>query len=399
MELDNYRLRKLQGRHLQALDHLQMNALLTCQYDIFLECALRHSTVVSSLQSVVAYIECIRSLLMHNTVSTINLNSLQRTLLIYVGLGLRLVMLAPDCVQLRGGCFLIILRLKKLEQLLHLLPEKFLLADKSEFVNIEQFAESQNNIVSKAGVVVDNTQVLRSKEMDLRSALGSSGVVEDAIVLLEEILAMSNTLLESLGVSVDAELQTLDMRTKFKRLMIQRERETDSTLPRDPPKSILYSQARDGVPMPKTDTLFFSNADDPNATFDSSHSYANEGATRVHEKGHQVPASLKLIFDTDDITGKDLEDLMGARREWIHREQYEESENGEKETSVRKYRPLFEVAIADSRLDNKSNKANVNHNGDTAGSVTSKSNSITSLSQLIASKKAAGNLKREISKK
>lgn len=355
-ELESYRLRKLQGRHLQALDHLQMNAALTCQYDIFLECAVRHSTVVSSLHTVCAYIESTRSILIHNSISTINLNSLQRTLLLYVGLGLRLIMLAPDCVQLRGGCFLILHRLQRFEQLLGLMPDKLLLPDKTEFVSMEQYAQSRNAIVSKEGVTVDNEKVLRDKEFELRKAMGSTGVVEGAVELLGEILAMSHTLLESLGNTVDADLQTLDMRMKFRRMTLRREQ---GASPLDPHVFSQHSKSG-GETLPPAPQDTFSNANDPNATFDSSHLGASGGTgagdtTTSHRNGYQLPASINLMFSTEGIKGKDLEELMEARRDWIQREQYEDTKDDVTKAS-RRYRPLLQVAMADSRFNSKSTR-------------------------------------------
>lgn len=356
-ELESYRHCKMQGRHLQALDHLQMNAALTCQYDIFLECAVRHSTVVSSLNTICAYIESTRSILQHNSISAINLNSLQRTLLLYVGLGLRLVMLAPDCVQLRGGCFLILHRLQRFEHRLGLLPEKLLLPDKTEFVSMELYAMSRNAIISKDGVKVDNEKRLRDKEFELRKAMGSKGAVDDAVELLGEILAMSRTLLESLGSTIDSDLQTLDMRMKFKRMTLLREKGADPLEP-----SIYTQQSGSGgefIPNPSSER--FSNANDPNATFDSSHlsatgsTVAEEGDTAIHKKGHQLPASLNLVFSTVDIKGKDLEELLDARRDWIQREQYEDAK-GDETKSSRKFRPLLQVAMADSRFNSKSTR-------------------------------------------
>ena len=167
----------MHGRHLQALDHLQMNAALTCQYDIFLECAVRHSTVVSSLNTICAYIESPVASYNITLVSTINLNSLQRTLLFIRFI--RLVMLAPDCAQLRGGAF-ILHRLQRFEHRLGLMPEQLLL-DKTEFVSMELYAMSRNAIVSKDGEKVDNEK-RPDKEFD--KAMGSKGAVDDAAELL-----------------------------------------------------------------------------------------------------------------------------------------------------------------------------------------------------------------------
>jgi hypothetical protein len=282
--------------------------------------------------------------------------------------------------------------------------------------------------------VVDNAQVLRNKEFELRRAMGSQGVVDNAVDVLDEILAMSHTLLESLGVTVDADLQTLDMRMKFKRMTLRKEGDGGRTGPREGLRNSVFAQAADGVPIPKMETFTFSNADDPNATFDSSRLDGSEDATPGQRKGYQLPASLKLLFSTDGMTGKPLEDLMEARRDWIQREQYEEPKDGEEGKNTRKYRPLLEVAMADSRFNSKSTRlmnltesakdrvedqgggeqgpllpvggrsakrnsikssnnptASARTGGD-AGTVASNTSSISTLSQLVTSKAAAAKL-------
>jgi hypothetical protein len=358
VELEKYKLRKMEGRHLSALDHLQMNAMLTCQYDIFLECAIRHSTVVASLNTMCAYIETTRSILTHNPISTINLMSLQRTLLLYIGLSLRLVMLSPDCVQLRGGCFLILDKVARLERLLLIMPEKLLLPDKTEFINLEVYESSRNNIASKVGATMDNEQGLRIKEFELRKALGSASVVEEACDMLGEILVCCHALLESLGNNIDRDLQTLDMRMKFKALSHASLKEQER---RHPELAHAF--------------IKLSNANNPNATFNNNNSnngtasgsggHTHEGEDGSHghhssdNKGYQLPMSAKMLFSTEDLSGIELEDLQQARKDWIAREQYEDDDTSAANSKIggpRKFRPLLDVAQASAQYNSKSTK-------------------------------------------
>ena len=123
----------------------------------------------------------------------------------------------------------------------------------------------------------------------------------------------------------------------------------------------LYTQqsGSGGEFIPNPSSERFSNANDPNATFDSSHlsatgsTVAEEGDTAIHKKGHQLP--LNLVFSTVDIKGKDLEELLDARRDWIQREQYEDAKGDETKSSC-KFRPLLQVAMADSRFNSKSTR-------------------------------------------
>ena len=327
-ELEAYKQCKISGLHLEGLYHLRMNAMLTCQYDIFLECSVRNTTIASSLHTVCAYIKSTRDLLTHNNPSTLNLSALQRTLLIYIGLGLRMVMLAPDCVHLRGGCFLILNHLKNLESLLSLMPESMVLPDKSEFVNIEYYESSlamvQTGGTGKPDQKVDNEQALRVKEFDLRKALGVADTVEETCRTLDEMGSMTSILLEALSKDIDTDLMTLDMRMKFRGM--------NDNLHKMKPTLDLH-QTR------------LTNKGNPNAVL---------GAGQPKQL---LPPSLTVMFSQEGLNSIEQEELLEARRDWVRRETHDEKRIGEPEAS-RKQRPLLDMAMAASKFNSKSTKLN-----------------------------------------
>ena len=333
-ELEAYKECKISGRHLESLHHLRMNAILTCQYDILLDCNIRSATTVSSLHTVCAYIKCTSDLLTHNNPITINLGGLQRTLLIYVGLGLRMVMLAPDCMHLRGGCFLILNRLKALEKVLLLMPDALILPDKKEFVSIDFYEESTNLIQNKKEEFVDNEARLRQKEFDLRKALGVADTVVEVVSLLEEIGTMASVLLEALSKDIDTDLMTLDMRMKFRGM--------NDNLHKMQPTLDLHKTK-------------LTNKDSPNIMFDhGSFSYPQDHQNQIKQQ-HKLPPSLSVMFSTDGLEGLELEELHLARRDWIRREAHDEKilntvgrQNNE--------RPLLDVAVAASKYNSTSTK-------------------------------------------
>ena len=327
-ELEAYKQCKISGLHLDSLHHLRINAMLTCQYDIFLDCSVRSTTVASSLHTVCAYIKSTRDLLAHNYPSTLNLVALQRTLLIYISLGLRMVMLAPDCVHLRGGCFLIMNRLKYLEGLLALMPESLILPDKSEFVNINYYESSLAMVQTGSdgpasrGGRVEEEQRLRVKEFDLRKALGGADTVEEAVKTLGEIGDMASILLEALSKDIDADLMTLDMRMKFRGM--------NDNLHKMKPTLDLHRTR-------------LTNKGNPNAIL---------GAGQGQQ---QLPPSLSVMFSHEGLTSIEQEELFDARRDWIHREAHDEKLVNPPEVS-RKQRPLLDVAMAAAKFNSKSTK-------------------------------------------
>ena len=324
-ELEAYKQCKIKGLNIDALNHLRINAMLTCQYDIFLDCSLRNTTIVSSLHTVCAYIKSTRDLLIHNSPSTLNLVALQRTLLIYICLGLRMVMLAPECVNLRGGCFLLLNSLKNLERLLSLLPEALVLPDKSESINNENslaMVQSGGSNASREGDKDDREQRLRVKEFDLRKALGGADTVEEAVKTLDEVGDMASILLESLSKDIDSDLMTLDMRMKF--------RDMNDNLHMMKPTMDLHLTK-------------LTNKSNPNAIL---------GSGQANQK---LPPSLSIMFSHEGLNSIEQEELFDARRDWIRREAHDEKPTNQPEAG-RKQRPLLDVALAAAKFNSKSTR-------------------------------------------
>ena len=108
------------GKYLNALKRMRDFALLSCQYQKFMEVTRAHTYIAFTLDRITSYTKLCRNMLEHVKLSTIDLGAFSNTLTHKIGLGLRLVLIAPETLHLRGGCRLILKSLLEMEQLLGL---------------------------------------------------------------------------------------------------------------------------------------------------------------------------------------------------------------------------------------------------------------------------------------
>ena len=215
------------GFYSEALEHLKVHAMLSLDFGLFVHCTRLNTALATKFRKTVAYVGMCHHMLSTRDGASIDVSVFRHTLMRHVGLGIRLAILSPQNVHLRGGGIVILQRLLELESLLHLssLPVKIA---KPNVPSTETYEASDPTTVSakpvQAGegstnVASTNTSTDQEKdkekdkrdaayaETELRKALGQPATVVLCVGLLRDLFGMCRVLLEAMGKDVDMNIQ------------------------------------------------------------------------------------------------------------------------------------------------------------------------------------------------
>ena len=190
---------ELRRNHLfaHAFEHRKVMSLLSTDYKTLVQCTRSNTSLAITFCKTVEIIHMCGNLLESGDVATLDVSSFRATMVKYVCCGLRLSILNPQCVHLRGGCHILLGNISRLEALLKLVPQPVKITKP-----VTVLSDRTHRIT---GQVVTN-QEKSWDENELRKALGQPQIVKEASKLLHEMEARCKILLEALSLDVDSML-------------------------------------------------------------------------------------------------------------------------------------------------------------------------------------------------